>query len=163
MGLGVLPVLASRNYPLAMALIVGNRLLDGLDGALARQRGPTRYGAYLDIVCDMLFYAAVPLGMALAQPENALWSALLLAGFLGTCSSFLAYTALAPEARDPEGRGLFFLGGLVGGSETLLFFLAFCRWHFVYPVLALAFSVLCGLTVLYRLVAVARRLRTPQA
>ena len=66
------------NYGLALALILCNRFLDGVDGVMARLAGPTDRGAYLDIVCDMLFYAAVPLGFALVDPAaNALAAAVL--------------------------------------------------------------------------------------
>lgn len=144
-GLGVLPVLAGGYYLPALGLIGLNRLLDGLDGALARRRGPTAYGAYLDIVCDMLFYGAVVMGMGLARPGYGLWSALLLFGFLGTSSSFLAYAALGVSSPQ-DGRGLYFLAGLAEGGETIAFFCAFCLFPRQYPLLAASFAGLCFLT-----------------
>jgi phosphatidylglycerophosphate synthase len=45
-----------------------NRLFDGLDGALARRRGLTDAGGFLDISLDFLFYALVPFGFMLADP-----------------------------------------------------------------------------------------------
>ena len=45
-----------------LALIIANRLLDGLDGAVARVRGPSDLGGYFDIVADFAFYVSVPLG-----------------------------------------------------------------------------------------------------
>ncbi len=44
-----------------------SRLADGLDGAVARATARTDYGGYLDIVCDFLFYGAVPLAFVLAD------------------------------------------------------------------------------------------------
>ena len=78
-GLTVVPLLAWGRYDMALLVILLNRLIDGLDGAIARHKGTTPFGGYLDIMCDMGFYAAVPIGFALAQPGNALWAALLLA------------------------------------------------------------------------------------
>ena len=49
---------------------LANRLIDGLDGAVARIRGPTDFGGYADIIADMVFYAAVVLGF-MARPQNA--------------------------------------------------------------------------------------------
>ncbi len=95
-----MPLLAFGHYGAALLVILINRLLDGLDGAVARHGRPTAFGGYLDIVCDMAFYAAVPLGFALAQPENAVWAALLLASFVCTCASFLGRAVWPPAARN---------------------------------------------------------------
>ena len=47
-------------------------------------------------------------------------------------------------------KGLYYLGGLTEATETLLVFAAMCLWPQAFPLLALAFAVLCGLTVLTR-------------
>ena len=49
-------------------ILLASRLADGLDGAVARARGKTDFGGYLDIVCDFAFYAAVPLAFVLRDP-----------------------------------------------------------------------------------------------
>ena len=99
-GLLAVPALAHGRYDLALLAIVLNRLVDGLDGAIARQGRATPFGGYLDIMCDMAFYAAIPLGFALASPANALWAAMLLASFVCTGASFptLAEPASIAEA-----------------------------------------------------------------
>src|SRR5947209_691014 len=81
-GLLAVPLLAFGHYNWALIVILLNRLFDGLDGAIARHSRSTAFGGYLDIVCDMAFYAAVPLGFALATTGNAIWASLLLASFL---------------------------------------------------------------------------------
>ncbi len=48
-GVLALPFLALGWYLAALVAIVLNRLLDGLDGALARRRGLTDAGGFLDI------------------------------------------------------------------------------------------------------------------
>lgn len=158
-GLGCIPALALRMYPLAGLLLCINRLLDGIDGSMARQSASTPFGAYLDIVCDLLFYGGFVFGFALAQPENAIWSACLLFAFIGTSSSFLAYNALNTEDQDPEGRGLYFLAGLTEGTETLLFFLSMVIWPHLFAVLAIVFSLLCHITTLSRFFKVRQKLR----
>ena len=72
-GVLALPFLALGWYPAALVAIVLNRLLDGLDGALARRRGLSDAGGFLDIALDFLFYALVPFGFALAAPHNDIW------------------------------------------------------------------------------------------
>lgn len=155
-GLAALPLLARELYGWALAAIVLNRLLDGLDGAIARRHGPTAFGGYLDIVCDMLFYASVPLGFALARPDNAIWAALLLATFVATSTSFLGRAVMAAQRgeRDDGARGaskgFFYSAGIIEGSETILAFVVFCLFPGHFAWLAGIFSVLCLWTVLGR-------------
>lgn len=152
-GMACIPALALRHYTLALLLLLVNRLLDGLDGIMARQQHPSAYGAYLDIVSDMLVYGGFVYGFALAQPENATWAALLLFAFMGTSSSLLAFNALKPDVHKPtDGRGLVFVSGLTEGTETLIFFMAMARWPYLFPILAIVFSGLCHLTTLGRLI-----------
>ena len=96
-GLGMCAALAiAWAEPLwGLALVAASRLCDGLDGAVARLTRPTDRGAFLDITLDFLFYASVPLAFAVADPANALPAAVLLAAFIGTGSSFLAFALLA--------------------------------------------------------------------
>ena len=67
-----LAVIAITLDALAVAVLCFclNRLLDGLDGALARIQGPTERGAFFDITCDFLIYSAIPLGFAIPGPER---------------------------------------------------------------------------------------------
>lgn len=154
-GLGAVPLLAFGHYGVALLMILLNRLLDGLDGAVARHGRPTALGGYLDIVCDMTFYAAVPLGFALAQPDNAVWAALLLASFVCTCASFLGRAVLAAGRgeRDPGTRGrksFFHSAGLMEGTETILAFVLFCLLPGMFPWLAGAVAALCFWTAAAR-------------
>ena len=147
-GLAAVPLLAFGHYGAALLVILLNRLLDGLDGAVARHGRPTALGGYLDIVCDMAFYAAVPLGFALARPENAVWAALLLASFVCTCASFLGRAVLAAGRGEPDpgtrGRKSFFhAAGLMEGTETILAFVLFCLLPGIFPWLAGAVAALC--------------------
>lgn len=139
----------------ALALLLASRLADGIDGALARQSQPTDRGAFLDITLDFLFYASVPLAFALADPAaNALAAAVLLAAFVGTGSSFLAYAVLA-ERRGlsslayPD-KGLYYLGGLTEATETLACYVAMCLWPALFAPLALGFAAMCALTTVAR-------------
>lgn len=154
-GLAALPLLAAGRPVAALAAILVNRLLDGLDGAVARLVGPTDRGAFLDIALDFLFYAAVPLGFALADPAaNALAAAFLLFAFVGTGSSFLAFAAVAAHRPMVETRlvakGIRYLGGLTEGTETILCFVAMCLWPAAFPTLAWVFGGLCLVTTATR-------------
>lgn len=154
-GLLAIPALAFGSYGVALTLIAINRLFDGLDGAVARLTSPTDRGAFLDIALDFVFYALVPLGFALADPaQNALPAAVLIAAFVGTGSSFLAFAVIAgqrglrPEAYPT--KGIYYLGGLTEGAETIGLFVAMCLFPGLFPVLALIFAAACAITTLTR-------------
>ena len=164
-GMQALPALAVQSYGAALALILLNRLSDWLDGAIARRRGATDFGGYLDIVLDFIFYAGIALGFALANPAaNALAACFLIFSFMGTGSSFLAYAVMAAKrGRTSTERGpksLYYLGGLTEGAETIALFVAICLWPGWFPVLAYGFGALCWLTTATRILA-ARRDFTP--
>ena len=160
-GLLVVPCLAYRQYEAALVVIVINRLFDGLDGAIARKAGPTAFGGYLDIVCDAVFYAAVPLGFALADPRYALWAALLLATFVCTMTSFLGRAVMAAQRGEADGgtrgrKSFFHAAGIIEGTETIVAFVLFCLFPSHFPVLAGVFAALCLWTAAARLVECAR-------
>jgi phosphatidylglycerophosphate synthase len=136
---------------IGLALILLNRAIDGLDGAVARLAGPSSRGAFLDIALDFAFYALVPLAFAMHDPvANALPAAVLLAAFIGTGSSFLAFSVLAEKtgvkATDYPTKGIYYLGGLTEGAETIAVFVAMCLWPSAFPALALIFAAACALT-----------------
>ena len=160
-GLLVLPLLAREQYDWALLVILLNRAIDGLDGAIARQRRPTPFGGYLDIVCDMAFYAAVPLGFALASPANAPWAALLLASFVCTAASFLGRALMAGERGEADDgahgqKSFFYAAGIIEGAETILAFVLFCLFPAAFAWLAGLFAALCFWTAAARVVAAFR-------
>ena len=158
LGMAAAACIAWRQPLAGLALLLVSRLADGLDGAVARLTRPTDRGAFLDITLDFLFYASIPLAFALADPAaNALAAAVLLAAFIGTGSSFLAFAVLAErrglKSLDYPDKGLYYLGGLTEAGETLVCFAAMCLWPAGFAPLALGFAALCGLTTVARLVA----------
>lgn len=146
---------------LALALILGSRLADGLDGALARLHGPSDFGGILDIVCDFVFYGAVPLAFVLLDPvANGPAGAFLLASFYVNAGSFLGFAILAERrgmATHSHGvKSLYFTAGLLEGTETILLFVLLCLLPHHFAILAWAFGVLCLLTATGRMM-LARR------
>jgi phosphatidylglycerophosphate synthase len=158
LGLVAALAIALQAWWLGLALMLASRLCDGVDGALARQTQATDRGAFLDITLDFLFYASIPLAFAFADPSrNALPAAALLAAFVGTGSSFLAFAILAERrgmARTAyPTKGFFYLGGLTEATETLLAFAAMCLWPHAFPWIAGVFAAMCLLTVSTRVIA----------
>lgn len=156
LGLCAAILIASGAYSMGAVAILASRLCDGLDGAVARQTQATDAGGFLDITLDFLFYASIPLAFAVADPaDNALPAALLLAAFMGTGSSFLAFATLAAKRGLQDlatpGKSFYFLGGLTEATETLAFFVAMCLWPAHFATLAYAFAALCGITIVTRI------------
>ena len=157
-GLLAAALIAQSAYGAGLVLLLLSRLCDGLDGAVARQTKPTDRGGFLDITLDFIFYAAVVLAFALADPAaNALAAAALLVGFMGTGSSFLAFAVVAAKRQMSKHRAgaksFYFLGGLTEGTETLGFFVAMCLWPAQFALLAWIFAGLCAVTTAARVVS----------
>lgn len=153
-GLLALPALWMGWFGLALGLILANRVADGLDGVMARQVGVTDRGAFLDIALDFFFYATVPLGFALSDPANALPAAVLICAFIGTSSSFLAFAVIAAKrdmtAHAFPSKGIYYLGGLTEGAETITVFALMCLSPTWFTPLAYGFAAACFLTTVLR-------------
>lgn len=149
--MAALLIAAGFTHVAILPLLLG-RLLDGLDGAVARLTAPTDRGAFLDITLDFLFYAAVPLAFATVDPVAA---AVLLAAFIGTGISFLAYAIIAEKRGEKStvypSKSFYYLGGLTEGAETVACFVAMCLWPQHFAVLAYIYASLCAVTTLTRL------------
>jgi phosphatidylglycerophosphate synthase len=156
-GLAAALCIAARLDAAALALFALNRLLDGLDGAVARATARTDRGGFLDIVLDFAVYGAVPLAFALRDPAlNAVPAAALLFAFYVNGASFLAFAAVAAkrgfESTLWPDKAIYFTAGLAEGTETILFFAAMILWPTSFPLLAYAFS---GLTLMSALARIA--------
>lgn len=150
---------------LVVALVLmGGRLADGLDGAVARARGKTDVGGYLDIVCDFIFYGALPLAFVLRDPDaNGVAGAFLLFSFYVNAATFLGYAILAEkrglETRSRGEKSLYFTAGLMEGTETILCFLIVVLWPALFVPVAWVFGALCLVTAGARVALAVRSFR----
>jgi phosphatidylglycerophosphate synthase len=145
-------------------VLLASRLADGLDGAVARARGKTDFGGYLDIVSDFAFYGAVPLAFVLRDPgTNGVAGAFLLFSFYVNAATFLGYAILAEkhglETRSRGEKSLYFTAGLMEGTETILVFVSLALWPGVFVTVAWVFAVLCLMTAAARVLLAARTFR----
>ena len=166
-GVGGAGALGFQAYALALALILLNRLCDGLDGAVARHAGATDFGGFLDIVCDFTVYAALVFGFALGRPDQALAASFLILGFVGSGASFLAFAVIAAKSGvTTQARGrksFYYVGGLTEGAETIALFIAMCLAPGWFPWLAYGFGTLCWVTALGRTLEARHAFRPPAA
>ena len=153
-------VAAGLFYP-ALWFVIANRVIDGLDGAVARASRSSDFGGYLDIVSDFIFYSAIPMAFSVARPETALAAAFLIFSFIGTATSFLGFAILAEKHQvTTQIRGkkaFYYLGGLTEGTETILLFLAMLVWPDYFSLMAIVFGILCWVTTGTRIYAAYRQ------
>lgn len=154
LGLSGAAAIALGHIGWGLALIIANRVADGLDGAVARVRGPSDLGGYFDIVADFAFYVSIPLGFGILSPANTLPALVLVASFVLTGVSFLGFAVIAAKRgaeNTAHGRKSFFYStGLAEGTETIAVFIAMCLFPAWFAWLAYGYAMLCVLTVFQR-------------
>jgi len=177
-GAGACVAAGLHAWPVALALWLANRLLDGLDGPTARAGCATESGGFLDIVADFSVYAGIIVGLAVAEPRARLACVALLAAYYVSGTALLALSSLAEkrssqaERSSPVGRGrarlgdersLRFTGGLAEGTETIAVYVLL----FVLPgsaaVIAWAFTAAVAVTAVQRIAFGLWLLRAPVA
>ncbi|OJF67956.1 hypothetical protein BK026_03700 [Alteromonas sp. V450] len=156
-GIFAVPFIILNWWNMALGCIILNRIFDGIDGELARyQQSSSSAGGFLDICLDFLFYASIPLAFGIANPEEwGIPAMVLLATFIGTGSSFLAFAIAAEKFQidRPQfaNKSFYYMQGLTEGTETILVFLAFCIWPQYFAMLAYVFAAACAVTVVTRI------------
>jgi phosphatidylglycerophosphate synthase len=163
LGLGSAVAAALAWWPAALALWLASRLADGLDGPLARRRGPRDAGAggFLDITCDFLVYGGTVVGVALGS-GGPLWPFLLvLLAYYVNGTAFLAFSSIAERSgrRIDDGRSLSFLGGLAEGAETVAVHALWLVLPFWAGQIAVVWAGLVAVSAAQRVVAGYRALR----
>ena len=121
---------------LSVGLWLGGRVLDGLDGLVARTRGEqSDLGGYFDMMADTIGYAAVPIGLAAGQGRAAAWAwcAVLLATFYVNTMSWTYLSAIAEKraagaAARGERASVHMPAGLIEGAETIVLFAVMLAW-----------------------------------
>lgn len=151
----------AQGYVMAgLALIVLNRIGDGLDGAVARLKGPSDFGGYLDITADFAFYVSIPVGFGVLDAANTLPALVLVATFVLTATSFLAYATIAAkrgeETTHHGQKSFFYTTGIAEGTEVFALFVTFTLVPEWFGVLAYIFAGLCILTIFQRTYLAAR-------
>jgi phosphatidylglycerophosphate synthase len=141
-----------RNYLVALGFLVAARLLDMLDGPVARRSGVTVFGAYLAFVLDLVAAAAVPFAFALAEPDRALAAMFLMLGLVARAGA--AAGAARPDSAGAARAALHRAGQLVGKSELFAAFALACIFPSWFSLIAYAVGILCFVGAGSRLAAV---------
>lgn len=128
-GAGACAAAALSAWPVALVLWLANRLLDGMDGAVARARGRVSdLGGLLDFLADFVVYGGFVVGVAIAVPDARVACTALLATYLLNVVALLSFASLVEKRRLAFGdeRSLRFTPGLAEGTETIVAYSAIC-------------------------------------
>lgn len=165
---GVLAAVAAAAGCLQAAfwLWVANRLLDGLDGEVARaQSSQSDFGGYLDIVLDFIVYTSIPLGLACSSDDPLAWpvTAALLGVFFVNAASLMYLAALLEkrgQGADQQGEktSVTMPPALIEGGETVIFYSLFLLFPQHLVLLFACMASLVGTNVVWRLLWAGQRL-----
>jgi len=151
-GVGACVAAATASWDAALVLWLGNRLLDGLDGSLARRRGATELGGLLDFVADFVVYSGFVVVVAIADPGARLACVVLLATYLVNNVALLSFSSMIERLGLSFGdeRSLRLTTGLAEGTETIVVYTLFCLLPGASEAIAWAFAGLVALTAVQR-------------
>jgi len=153
---------AAAQWRWALVLWLTSRLLDALDGPIARAGGgATDLGGVLDMASDVVAYAATVVGAAIGNPDAVVACLVLLATYYVNGSVFLLGSLVA-ERRGrarPDERSLHFTRGLAEGTETVLAHAAMFAVPSVMAPVAWVFAAMVAVTAVQRTLETVRGLR----
>ncbi|MGE3194541.1 MAG: CDP-alcohol phosphatidyltransferase family protein [Microbacteriaceae bacterium] len=171
-GVGSAMLAAVQCWWLALAAWLISRLLDGVDGALARRRNardptarPSEAGGFLDITADFVVYGATVVGVAIGASVGfgAPWwpFLLVLLAYYINGATFLAYSSIAERSgrQIDDGRSLSFLGRIAEGTETIAVHSLWLILPGVAWQIAIGWAMLVAVSAAHRMFAGYRLLR----
>jgi len=158
LGVGLLAAgaVAGQFYMAGLILWLFNRILDGLDGVVARAHNKqSDFGGYLDLVLDFIVYLAIPIALLFAQPTQAnLWAGIiLLAVYVLNLLSWTTLSTLIEKRSLQSANRLTSVEmptGIVEGAETIVFYCLFILFPAYVPHLFIAMSILVLITAAQR-------------
>ncbi len=167
-GLVAVYMVTQSNFLLALMFFGFNRILDGLDGALARLLGTPSTGGMLDIICDFTFYSFFSISFILVNPaQNALAGVLLAAAIQANATAFLCFAIMQEQHKNKltlQNLGIhkafYYVNGVIEGTETVLFLTLMCLFSSYFPIIAFTFAALCFISAFTR-TAILLHLPTP--
>lgn len=157
-GVGACVAAAFGEWWVALALWLANRALDGLDGSVARLRGPSDLGGMLDFLADFVVYGGFVVAVAIAEPQARIAICALLAAYLLNNVALLSFASLVEKRRLDHGdeRSLRFTPALTEGTETIFAYCLLCLLPDQAETIAWIFTAMVMVSVAQR-VDLARR------
>lgn len=147
-------------YLLGLVFWIVNRILDGLDGAVARMfKKQSDLGGYIDIMVDDVIYAVIPIAIALSIGQASVYIALIfmLATFYVNMASWTVLSSILEKRnrganKSGEMTTVTMPPGLIEGTETVAFYSLF----FLLPNFTAALFIIMGILVI---ITIAQRMQ----
>jgi phosphatidylglycerophosphate synthase len=130
-GIGAALAVANGLYGVGLALWLLNRLIDGIDGLVARVHGKkSDLGGYVDLLSDFVAYMFIPIGFALANPTPLMfWGVIaLFTSYQFNTLSWTLLSAILEKERKGDANRLTSVempAGLIEGAETVVIYALF--------------------------------------
>lgn len=147
-----------QQYLFALILWILNRVLDGLDGLIARLHDrQSDFGGYVDILTDYVIYASLPIGLVAGSASNEHYLALafLLGSFYVNSASWMYLSAILEKraAHDPDTQTTILMpAGIIGGFESIIAYGIFLLFPARITPLFSIFAALVFITSVQRLI-----------
>lgn len=164
-GIGAAVAAGYRYWWIALGLWLASRLVDGIDGPLARRRSRAaqgnQAGGFLDIMCDFVVYGSFVVGVAVGSGDPLTPFLLVLLAYYLNGSAFLAFSSIAERTgkQIDDGRSFSFLGGLAGGTETIVVHSLWCIVPMYASEIAWVWATIVFISAAQRIVGGYRALR----
>lgn len=133
--IGLIAALAGwqGSYTIGLVFWLGNRFLDGLDGAVARARGKqSDFGGYIDTLVDFAMYTIIPFGLVMHDPQmdRLIVLAFLFGTFYINAAAFLYLSAILERRNQGAKQGgeltsITMPRGIIEGTEAIIIFCLF--------------------------------------
>lgn len=154
------PALFFQVYWLAFLLIALNRLMDGIDGFIARLDDSDRtslkrqFGGFFDVFSDFVLYSGFVLFFALGYGEEGYIAGLcLLFAYILNAVCFFGY-ALFSSVIEIESKqtikSFAFLAGIAEGTETIIYMMLCCFFPLLFPLFTFLFAGICIMSAIFR-------------
>ena len=166
LAVGLLATVAAfkQQYLWALGFWILNRILDGLDGLIARlHNGQSDFGGYVDILTDYIIYVSLPIGLVAGAASEGHYLALafMLASFYVNTASWMYLAAILEKraARNPDIQTTIVMpAGIIGGFETIMAYGIFLLFPAQVTLLFFIFGALVFITAFQRVVWAAKSL-----
>lgn len=148
----------TQSYSVAFGFWILNRVLDGLDGLMARlHEKQSDFGGYVDILTDFIVYASLPIGLVAGSASNERYLALafMLASFYVNSASWMYLSAILEKhaAHSSESQTTIIMpAGLIGGFETIVAYGIFLLYPAHITLLFSVFAALVFITTVQRFI-----------
>lgn len=155
------------SYMFGLFLILLNRLCDGVDGAVARYnrtqgKDLSPFGAYLDIILDMILFGAFVFLFVMGQPHHATAAVFMLFSYVGLFATSLGAHMMGTAEYNLQ-RSFLHPVNLIEGTEIIVFMILVCFHPDAFSAIAIIFGTLCWLTTISRIFFTWRDLKKKEA